>query len=417
MSKEVIYVGDIIPSKSIIGTLDGSEMFCVATPYFDVPGVRKPDPKKFLEQRSASKYGVMLAPAEIYVRSMPSRPFTSRFSIGWTKARGVKKSYFFMKLYEVNTIPDKFKHKLIITPEGQYTDDDAKLCIFDYQMAMIMDILFVSKIVGIDLSTYKDLKDNSKFFAKFCADILTALNKLLDKSSQIGKEDFKLPKSYIDSFVNTPTFMSRDKKYFPIEQLGKPKSEIKSLWSIFYDLYSSNDLESKFTTWKSVIKSNATAIPSFRFIDIINKQSQAHEKRFDARLSIIQKLDPDNKNFNANIKDFLITQRCLGPKKFEPITQHNFATLWGSTEENPALTKGVVQTGCVFLIPQLEFKYYNSGNPTLEWRVEQLAVKKTSGGGGANGYDDAAAFVDDDDNDNGGGDAAAQFNDDAEIPI
>lgn len=420
MSKEVIYTGDFVPAKSIIGLLDGSEMFCIANPYFFVEGVRKPDLKQYLEPCSTSKFGVMLKTADIYVRLTPTRPFTNRFSIGWTKGKGIKKDYFFMKLYEINSIPEKFKHKLIITPKSTFTEDDAKLCTFDYQNTVVMDVLLIAKILNIDLSTYKDLKDNTKFFAKFCVDINAAVNKLLGKGNKLQPdEEVKVDKFYIDTFTNPPTFLSKDKKLIPIRELGKPKSIIKTLWDSFYDVYSSMDLESKLATFKAIIKANSFALPTFRFIDVVNKSSSVHERRFDSRLSIIQKLDQDNKNYNANIKDFLITQRCLGPKKFEQITQHNFATLWGSTEEQPDLTKGCTQTGCIFIIPQLEFKYYTQGNPTVEWRVEQLACKRAMNGGNAGGaFDDAAAFVDDEDEaPAAGGGEATQFNEGDEIPI
>lgn len=420
MSKEVVYAGDIVPSKSIIGTLDGSEMFCIATPYFQVDGIKKVDLKSFLEiqKKGDSKFGVMLNQVDLYVKTMQSRPFTNRFSIGWTKGRGIKKGYYFMKLYETDTIRDKFKHKLVVAPDGAADENDPKLCTFDYQMTMIMDILLLSKILSINLSTYKDLKDNSKFFDKFEVDVNASINKLLGKGQQLSKEEeFKVAKAYAESFVNTPTFMSRDKKYFAIAQLGKPKTVIETIWSKFYDIFSSTDLESKLNSWKQVIAANSNAIPAFRFIDIVNKTTQAHERRFDGRLTVIQQMSESDKGYNSRIPDFLLTQRCLGPKKFEYMTPNNLPTLWGSTNENPKLTTGASQSGCIFMIPQLEFKYYKSGNPTIEWRAEQLAIKKTSAGSGSAGYDDAAAFVDDEDEEQGGGEQAAQFNDADEIPI
>lgn len=416
MSKELVYVGDIVPSKSIIGMLNGTEMFCIANPYFQVDNIKRPDLKQFLEQSSSSKYGTFLSKVEIHVKTMPTRPFTSRFAIAWANARGAKKQYYIKRLYELDTISTKEKLKFLIGPNGGPSETDKKLCALDYQLTFVMDILLLAKILDINLSTYADLTDNSQFFAKFCLEMMNSINKHLDKDSQLTKDDLKVKKSYIDSFINTPIFMSRDKKYFAIEQLGKPKTTITSIWKLFYEIYSNQDLASKFPKWKNIISANSAAMPTFRFVDYLNPKTNNHESRFDCRITIVQRLPDDNPNHNAKLPKFLFTQRCTGPNKFEPITPNNLPLLWGSTGDNPQLTGGVVQTGCIFLVPQLDFKYYATGNPTIDWRAEQLALKKESAAG-SSGYDDAAAFMDDENDDNGGDQSAEQFNDNGEVPI
>lgn len=428
MSKEIIYCGDIINATNIIDLLDGSSMFLVASPYFKISGVKPIELKSFLEPCYDSKYGVILSAAPLYIKTMSTRPFTSKFTIGWTKGRNIKKEYYVMKPYETDNICDNVRVKLITTPRGEYTEDDAKLCTLDYQLSMVMDILFIAKILDINLATYADLKDNSKFFARFIADMIKSINRLLPEDQHISADDLKLKKSYADSFVTPPTYMSRDKKYFPIEQLGKPKSNIESIWNLFYEAYSGCDLAHNFPKWKSIISENATAMPAFRFIDLVNKSTNAHEKRFDGRITLIMKLTEADKGYNPKIKDFLITQQCNAQtKKFDVLTPQTLPQVWGSSAADPKLTKGCGQIGCIFLVPQLEFKYFKQGRPTIEWRVEQLAIKKMSPSM-SGGNNDAMGFITgDDDGEGGDGDGeggdgeqtmANQYNDGAsELPI
>lgn len=394
MPREVVYSSDIQNAQSILDILNGSAMFHIANPWFKVDGVKPVDLNSFLKPVSESKYGVILSSAQIYVKVMPTRPFTSQFTIAWTKARGVKKDYYVMKPYEIDTVGNNVRQKIIISPRGEFTEDDAKLVQFDNQMAMMMDIIFIAKILDINLSTYSDLRDNTKFFGKFIADITNAFNKVLDSDSQLAKDDIKLKKAYVDSFINPPTYMSKDKKHIPVEQLGKPKTQIESIWKLFYDIYSNCDLESKFPKWKGIISENSTAMPSIRFVDVVNKTTSAHEKRFDTRITLMLKLNEGDQGFNPKIKDFMLTQRLNQQKKFEYLTTQNIHSLWGGTLEDPKASKGCTQTGCIFLIPQLNFQFFKTGRPTIEWRVEQIAVNKAVSAL-TGGYDDAMAFMDD----------------------
>lgn len=402
MPAEVIYAADIQPFKSIVEALNGTGQFCIAIPDYKVDGIPAVDPKRYLEIIAPSQNGAMVQAPEIWVRPLPTRPFTRQYAIAWTTQRGVKKNYFIMKLFNTTQIADKNRHRFIIlpsNPEGASAPDDANLLVFDSQLAMIMNVLFIAKILKINLGTYRDLTDNTKFFAKFAAECLAAISKLAD--TQLGPEDFKIPKDYLASFTIPPIYRSMNKQVAMVKEIGKPKSQIKTLWDCFYDIYTNLDLESRLPQWSQVIKPNSGAMPSFRWLDTLNKKTNARSKNFDSRIEIQLKLAEGDKGYNPRIKDYFVTKFANGAKKApELMTPHNLPMLWGSDNTDPNRTKGAAHTGCIFLTLQLEYKFYSSGNPTTGWRADQLALQPISGGGG-NTYDDAMAFFDDDgDNDN-----------------
>ena len=79
MSKAVIYASNIKPAKSIIGLLNGSEMFCIDNPYFRIPGSRC-DASKFMKvKQPKSAYGIMFNPVQLMVKPQNSSVYTSRF--------------------------------------------------------------------------------------------------------------------------------------------------------------------------------------------------------------------------------------------------------------------------------------------------------------------------------------------------
>lgn len=415
MPKEVIYAADIQPFKSIIGALNGSEQFCIATPDIKVDGIPSVDPKRYLEITAPSQNGAMVIAPEIWVRPLPNRPFTKSFVIAWTSGRGVKKSYYIMKLFNSGTITDKGKHKLIILPSnegGSPGSDDSALMMFDSQVTMIMNILFIAKLLRINLGTYRDLTDNKKFFAKFQSDVISVVSKLAD--TQLGPEDFKISADYVNTFTTPGIYRVMDKKTVLIKEIGKPKSQIKSIWDSFYEIYSNLDLENKLPGWTQVIKANSGALPSFRWLDTLNKKSNTRSKNFDTRIEIQLKLLEGDKGYNPRIKDMFVTKFTNNPKKSaELLTATQVPTLWGSDVSDPNRTKGARQLGCIFLNPQIEYKFYSSGNPTVGWRADQLAIREDNSGSKAD-YDDAMAFFSDTPEDDGD----KQFNDvDGESPI
>ena len=410
MPKDVIYAADIQPFKSIVEALNGTGQFCFATPDIRVDGIPPPDPKRYLEITAQSSNGAMVIAPEIWVRALPNRPFTKSFVIAWTSSRGTKKSYYIMKLYNSATITDKGKHKLIILPSnegGQPGPDDLALMTFDSQASMIMNILFIAKILKINLGSYRDLTDNKKFLAKFQTDVINAVSKLAD--TQLGPEDFKISAEYVATFTNPGIYRNIDKRTVLIKELGKPKSQIKSIWDSFYEIYSNLDLENKLTQWTQVIKANSGALPSFRWLDTLNKKTNSRSKNFDTRIEIQLKLLEGDKGYNPKIKDFYVTKFANNPKKAaEMLTATMVPTLWGSDVNDPNRTKGARQLGCIFLVPQLEYKFYSSGSPSVGWHADQLAIREDKSGDKAD-YDDAMAFFSDHGEDDQRGDN--QFND------
>lgn len=415
MPKEVIYASDIQPFTSIAEALNGTSQFCIATPDIRVDGIPTPDSKDYLKIIAQSANGAMVTSPDIYVRPLPTRPYTKSFVIAWTSARGAKKSYYIMKLFNTAGITDKGKHKLIILPSndgGSYGEDDLRLMTFDSQVCMIMNILFISKILKINLSGYRDLTDNNKFFAKFCVDVINAVSKLAD--TQVGAEDFKLSKDYIASFTTPGIYRVIDKKTVLVKELGKPKSAIKSIWDIFYDLYQNLDLESRLPQWAPVIKANSGALPSFRWLDTLDKRTNSRVKKYDSRIEVQLKLMEGDKGYNPKIKEYFITKYAYEAKKSpDLITATLMPKLWGSDVSDPNRTRGARQRGCIFLTVQAEYKFYSTGNPTVAWHADQLAISEDKSGG-AQEYDDAMAFFSDD----GEAGGEHQFNDaDGENPI
>ena len=150
--KEVIYAGDITPAKSLIGLLDGTEMFCVENPWFVVPGMRPIDKKTYMELKpSKASFGVMLSPVYLLVRTMDRKPFNSKFVIGYTNARGERKNYFVMKEYDISKIRENVRHKLIVSPGADKQISDENLIKLDQQLCMVMDVLLIAKIMDMDM--------------------------------------------------------------------------------------------------------------------------------------------------------------------------------------------------------------------------------------------------------------------------
>ena len=398
---DIVYALDITLSDSIIGYLNGSSMICIATPYFTVPGVAKADPKKFLEFKTSNQYGVTLEYPEMYVKPLPTRPFTKNFMIAWAEGRSIKKTYYIRKLYETEALLSKFRHQLIVTPadatKDHVNDEDMKLVKLDNQLCMVMDALFIAKLFRIDLSTYSDLTDNVKFYVKLCTDVMSAINSHVDADSRITKDDFKISKDYIAMFSEPAIYIDRDKKSLPLKELGKPKTLIPTLWSKIYEICSSLDLHSKFKQWSILIKANSDAVPTFKFLDKLNESTNAHDKIYTSRIDFYQVLTEADKGYNPRVKPAFCTQRCIGPNKFEPLKPAQFVELWGATIDNPKASNRAAYSGCIFLKPQLDFKFYGQGTPSVSWKAVQLVLKRNLSGGAAVENADAAGFFEGED--------------------
>lgn len=411
---DIVYSADIALSDSVLSYLDGTAMFCIATPYFTVPGVNKPDQKKYLEFKTQNQYGSMLESPTLWVKPSSSRPFTDKFMIAWARGRSTKKAYYIHKLYEPELLLNKFKHQLLVAPDGDAGDEDNNLLKLDNQLCMVMDVLLIAKLFRIDLSTYSDLKDNTKFYVKFCTDIMNTINSHVDADSKITKDDFKISKDYINMFMDLPVYLNRDRKVLPLKELGKPKSLIPTLWSKIYDICTSLDLGNKFGQWSAVIKANAGAVPLIKHIDRLNKATNTHDKLFSAKIEFYHVLKETDKGFNPRVKPGFCTQRMIAPGKFEPIKPAQLCDLWGSTVDNPKATNGSTNSGCIFLKPQIDFKFYGQGNPAVNWKAEQIVLKRSLSGGSTTENADAAAFFEAEEAADEGD--VQQFNDGDNIP-
>lgn len=395
MSKEIVYAGDIENAKSIIGLLDGSEMFCVENPYFKVGGMRAIDKKTFLAiKQPTSTYGTMLNPVYLMVKTMRNKPFNSRFAIGYISSKGVGKNYYVMRPYETNKLTESVRQKLIVVPSGEPSKEDTNLAVLDYQLCMVMEVLLISVIMNVDLSKYAGVHDNNVFYKRFCMEVTNKMKSNVDLNDQVLEVDDR----YINSFNKPPYYASREKKHVPISELGKIKSTINSLFAKFYDLYLDADYHIHVGKWRDVVTANAVSVPSIRLIDYCKRGSTEHSARFDGRLTFCIQLSQTDKGFNPNFKDFLVTQRALGGGKYQPLTPTTLASLWGGSLSDPNTSKGATQSGCLFIVPQLSFKFYNQGNPTVDWRVEKVAVKRNAMQLGVN-YNDGDEFAGDDEQD------------------
>lgn len=414
--KEVIYAGELIPAKSLIGLLDGTEMFCVENPWFSVPGMRPIDKKTYMELKpSKANFGVMLSPVYLLVRTMDRKPFNSKFVIGYTNARGERKNYFVMKEYDISKIRENVRHKLIVSPGTEKQLADENLIKLDQQLCMVMDVLLIAKIMDMDMKAYAGMHDNKQFFHKFVDDVNDKMRKTTSSSDQLTVAD----DTYINMFDNPPYYYMdpRSKELKPMFELGgRPKSSVVRLMTSFSDACATSGYEEFIDQQKrSLLVQNAFAIPSIRMLDFV--KNQEHKVRYDSRLTFCIKLGEKDKGYNPNFKDFLVTQKALGGGKYQPVTPEILSTFWGGSLSDPTdkSSSGATQSGCLFLVPQLSFKFYKQGNPTVDWRVEKIAVKRINSQLGVN-YTDGDEFAGDDEEDAGDGSGGDNQFDNGEGP-
>lgn len=379
-TKEIIYAGQIINASSIISLLDGSSMFCVSNPYFNVPGIYPSDKKTFLvpDKRKITSNGVTLYGVDLYVKTQTGAPYTKSFTIAWALSRGVKKSYYVMKPFDMKKLTDNHRQKVMVSPRGVVGNDDANLVLLDYQLCVIMEILTLAVINDIDLGTYAGIIDNRAFIRKFYSDITARIKSFgVDDSFKFIANDAFID-SFADSFTKPPYYMKQQKKYIPIKELGNSaaKARIISPFAAFYSAYSNEGLIDRYKRFSSIIMANSTCIPSFRNTDYERKHdgefSGEHISSIDTRLTFMIKLNESDSGFNARMPNFLFTQKVVGKARYEQLDSVNIHQMWGLNE-----ARGVQQEGVMMITPSLAFKYYAAGNPTIEWRVEKVAVKAT----------------------------------------
>lgn len=380
MSKQFVYATDIVLPKSVIGLLNGTEQFCFENPYFNVAGMSKPDKKTFLEVKgTSSKYGVMLN--QIYILFKGANGvFTKYYAIGYTETvnTGSKidkkaKEYYIMRPFDVTDLSKSNKYKLIVSPaKGQIQKEDIILLTLDYQFSMVMDVLCISKILNIDLSKYAGM-NNENFYKAYINDI----NAILKEKG--AKKFIDFDETLVASFDEPPIFgKSTRGDTIPIYDLeNSTEPAFNTLFMSFYD--SVSQIKSKLKGWEKVLqRANCSSFPSIRYIDFEKKESDEveHIKRFDSRLIFIIQLSPKDKGYNSKFPEGLITRQQINKTKIDKMTKNTLPKLWGGAMSDDDNNKGATQKGCLYIVPQPSYRYYEKGCPTIDWRVEKVATQR-----------------------------------------
>ncbi|MGI5841627.1 MAG: hypothetical protein ACOX6N_05420 [Patescibacteria group bacterium] len=417
MSKQFIYATDIKPPKTLIGLLDGSEQFCFENPYFNVAGMTKPDKKTFLEVKGTnSKFGVMLNQIYILFKGA-NNVFTKYYAIGYTETvhTGSRidkkpKEYYVMKPFDVSDLGRSNKYKLIVSPaKGEIFPEDLVLLKLDYQFSMVMDVLCISKILDIDLSKYSGM-NNEKFYKAYIGDI----NEIIKEKG--AKKLMEYDEILVTSFDDIPTFGKSSRgETIPIYDLeNNMDPAFDTLFMSFYDSISS--IKSKLRGWEKVLqRPNCAAFPSIRYMCFEKKDSDGeieYVKRYDGRFMFIIQLSPGDSGYNPKFPEGLVTRQQVSRTKIDKLTKNSLSKLWGGAMSDDEKYKGATQRGCLFVVPQPIYRYYEKGNPTIDWRVEKVATQRIQMTAMVD-YDEGYDFLGDvninDNNDEIGGDDGAEF--------
>ena len=406
MTKQFIYATDIKVPTSVISLLDGSAQFCFENPYFPVPGMTKPDKKTFLEVRgTSSKFGVMLNQPYILYKGT-NGVFTKYYAIGYTETSntGTKiekkpKEYYIIKPFDVE-LGKGNRHKLIVTPpRGEIFPEDEILIKLDYQFSMTMDVLCISKILDINLSKYAG-KNNEAFYREFIDDI----NAILKEKG--AKKLMEYDEVFVKSFDNPPVFgKSTRGDTIPIYDLeNNTEPAFNTLFMSFYD--SVTQIKSKMKGWEKVLqRPNCASFPSFKYIDFEkhNDDETEHIKLFDTRLIFIIQLSPSDPGYNAKFPSSLVTRQQVSRTKIDKMTKATLPALWGGAMSDDDKTRGATQKGCLYIVPNPTYRYYEKGNPTIDWRVEKVATQRVMSSSTTD-YDEGCDFIDENAQQQGSGD-------------
>lgn len=412
MTKQFIYATDIVLPKTVIGLFDGSEQFCFENPYFSVPGITKPDMKTFLELKGTqSKFGVMLKQNYIFLKGA-NGVFSKNYAIGYTETvnTGTRidkkaKDYYIMKPFEVKDLSKSYKYKLIVSPaKGEILKEDIVLITLDYQFSMAMDVLSIAKILDIDLSKYKG-KNNEAFYKAFINDI----NAIIKPKG--AKKEIDYDEEFVKSF-NEPPIIGKNERgdITPVCILDDGKSFeplFDTLFTKFYSCVAS--IKKQFKGWERVLqRPNCAAFPSIKFIELEKKNGDDTEyvKRFDGRFTFIIQLSSGDPGLNDKIYDGLITRQQMTKTKIDKLTKATLPKLWGGALSDDDKIKGATQRGCLYIVPQPIYRYYEKGCPTIDWRVEKISCRRIASSADVD-YDEGCDFL---------GDAEDPYGEDAPTP-
>lgn len=414
MNKQFIYANNIVLPKSVIGLLDGSEQFCFENPYFQVPGIKPVDKKLFLEPRQSKKpkssndYGTMLNSPYIYVKSnSSSNVFTTNYAIGYTENRGstkIKKEYYIMKPFQTSNLSETSKIKLMVRPRpsstGEILIEDKILIQLDYQFSMLMDVLIIAKVLNIDLAEFKG-QTNENFYPNFVKRINAFLTKIGENDKIINTEDAAFA-TFVESFETPPVLLKTKKEISPVEIVNNGKKTQRTFKQLFARFMAAledhDDILSKWDYLRTPMY--AGAVPTFKYAAYLSKknpQEPKYEETVDVRLIFNYQLDPTDKGYNEKIPDFVITRQQVNKREQRRLTKHAVPSLWGGspTDDNESTRKGMGQSGCLYIIPQPSFKYYQQAGPTVEWRVEKTILTPVATANSVE-YDEGNELMDED---------------------
>lgn len=418
-TKQFIYASEIELPTTVISLLNGTSQFCFENPYFKVPGLPTIDERQYLsiyvpKTQTKSNNGIRLNTINIYYRIPATGVYTKFYAIGYTEVQHLRdrtnkvpKQYYVMQpqIDESKPQENNYRNKLLVSPaKGAVCVEDDKLAQLDYKFSMVMDVLLIAKITGIDLAKYvtPDPKapngiapDNRTFYQAFIADINKAVGVAKQKA---GKKATPLvyDEKLADSFNETPTFGKENGVLYPVPDIHSLEPE-SALFSTLFTSFAKSVPSAIFPEWKQIIskKDHNGSFPSFKFIAFPGKEPGQEKKLFDSRLTFIIELSPSDKNYNPTYPLGLITRQQVSPTKIEKMNMKMLKTLWGgeSADGAPnAKVKGAVQQGCMYIVPQPSFKYFLQGTPTIDWRVEKIAVKRVRAASMSD-YDEGADFL------------------------
>jgi len=383
-STEIKLASELNTGKSILGILDGSESYTILNKYFTSKcGLYNPPKDDFNQYIARSAEGFRLKGPRIAFKNETTKTFNPWVIVAW---RGNSpKTYYIMNPGEerYKDITKNTHFKLIVNPndkENPFNIEEEKLIHFDYQVLFVMECLIMAHGFGIDLAKYDGLYDNTAFLTKFRDEIYNIICK---QCGFDGSETIELEDKYVESFNNPPLYkILKNKSIIPISS-----SDLKTVRPLFNSLFENvrsfyqnhtPDFEFPDNFDKIFDAKNSNMMPNFRKIVLQDKKDKnLFNIRFDCRMDFTIKIPEGSPGHNPRIKDFWVTKKQVSSTKIELLSLQSMAELWGSSDvAKPPSFRGATHTGCIFIVPSIELKYYSTGHPTINWSVNKVALKK-----------------------------------------
>lgn len=378
MSKQTIYASELKPFVSIISAINGSSDFVVENPWFPIPGAKPCEFKSWMNAIPDSKGGLFINAPKLYHKT-PTNGFSLSYVIGWTQVvqnQKLKKEYRIHAPASQNTL--KRKQKLMCSTGSQeLAADDNAMLLFSWQLSIVQDVLLISKSLNIDLKPF-DKMDNAAFFSAFSESINSKLKSIDSETS------FEIDPEFINSWMNVPILSKGKRKedIFIYDITKRTTPAFIPLMQSFFESITSIESGVKFDSpniEKVFDHPNCFSIPSIRLICYIPKQGdKAPKQTLDTRLLFISKVEKGDPEFNEKFPEFICVKRQVSKTKKITLTKNDLPQLWGNTVFNPKPEKheSAKWSGCIFLQPQLAYSFHEKGAPTMDWRVDTMALTR-----------------------------------------